>query len=67
MKLVANISYQNTGSTAEIVVSWHPGWEEVETDRGNGGEVLSTRAKNSVLALIRLNIARIANAVHVTI
>ena len=38
LKLVANISYQNTGSTAEIVVSWHPGWEEVETDRGNGGE-----------------------------
>ena len=29
LKLVANISYQNTGSRAEIVVSWHPGWEGV--------------------------------------
>ena len=52
---------------ALILVSWHPGWEEVETDRGNGGDVLSTRSKNSVLALIRLNIARIANDVQVTI
>ena len=31
----------------------------METDRGIGREILSTRAKNSVLALIRLNLDQI--------
>ena len=35
---------------ALIVVSWHAGWEEVATKRGNGREIF-TRAKNGVFAL----------------
>ena len=36
---------------AQIVASWHPEWEEVETERGNGREILPSRAEYFVFAL----------------
>ena len=36
---------------AQIVGSWDPNAEKVETERGNGGKILPIRAKNGVIAL----------------
>ena len=36
---------------AQIVGSWDPRAEEVETERGNGGKISLIRAKNAVIAL----------------
>ena len=36
---------------AQIVGSWDPHAEEVETERGNGGKISLIRAKNGVIAL----------------
>ena len=32
-----------TTRVAEIVTSWHPGWEEVETERGNGRKIFTDK------------------------
>ena len=35
---LAYLVVQNKDRVALIVVSWHPGWEEVETESGNARE-----------------------------
>ena len=39
------LSQTPTGRLAEIVVSWHWGWEEVGTERGNGRKDFTEMAK----------------------
>ena len=49
------LSQTPIGRLAEIVESWHRGWEEVGTERGNGRKDFTKKAfRKIVFSLIRL-------------
>ena len=48
------LSQTPTGRVAEIVVSWHWGWKDVGTGRGNGRKDFTEMAKNGVFFIYKI-------------